>query len=398
VAAFAVLTPASEAEVKSRLVRDALARGVAWDVCGDGASCTAVRAVVLDPHAMTLETRRVADWGMPSGEALETMTASLTAAEKQTLPSLSRVILVTARSPVTRDALAARAGFAATSVLATTLRGLVYDETLHRIEDPRTFAGHAITVPLGASAWRLDRVNVVLYEQDDGTARLLTLGMRRFGAPDVEVEGASMNASHAMGTLVDRVAEQLAAGATRAPVALADGGEAPIGDLVEAPHHEGDPDNIVLRLVPVGAHDPRAYDALVARVFGRIDGVVDAPDSAELVAVAERARAALPGVLDAYARERSSGATLLVKLPFRATSPDGATTDGAALEWMWVAVTGVDDAGIAGTLANTPVYAADLRSGSPVEGRLADVADYVFERADGGKQGGESIRVLGGGR
>ena len=84
-AAFAVLTRASETEVETRLARDALARGIARDVCGDAATCNAVRAVVLDAHAMTLETRKVVDWGMPSGEALETMTASLTAAEKQTL-------------------------------------------------------------------------------------------------------------------------------------------------------------------------------------------------------------------------------------------------------------------------------------------------------------------------
>ena len=303
---------------------------------------------------------------------------------------------MTARSPVTRDALAARAGFAATSVLATALHGLVYDETLHRIEDARRFAGHAITVPFGTSVWRLDRVNVVLYEQDDGAARLLTLGMRRFGAPDVEVEGASMNASHAMGTLVDRVAEQSPTAPherrSRSPMA-----RPPSATSSRLLTTRGTPTTSCCASRPWVRTTPGPTTALVAQSSGECHGVVDAPDSAELAAVAERARAALPGVLEAYARERSSGATLLVKLPFGTTSPDGAATDGAALEWMWVAVTGVNNAGIAGTLANTPVYAANLRSGSPVNGRLADVADYVFNRADGGKQG-ESIRVLGGGR
>lgn len=397
-AAFAVLTKAGPAQIAAAVGRDALARAITKETCGDEAACRAVRATVANTHAMTLEVRSVADWGMPKGAALESMTAALTADERAALPALTTVVIVTARSPVTRDAIAARAGFSVASTLAGSLDGLVYDEVLHRIEGAKTFAGHAISSPLGGSVWRDDRVTVQLYEQDDGTARLLTLGMRRFGAPDLDVEGASMNSGHAMGTLVDRVAERLVRGAKLAPIALTDGdddaGDTPKGDLVEAPHHEGDPDNIVLRFVPLGAHDPAAYDALVARVFGHVDGVVAAPDSPALAAIATRARAAFPGVADAFAREHASGATLLVKLPFHVTSLDGSVTDAGPLEWMWVSVSSVDDAGIEGTLANTPVYVADLRSGSPVKAPRDQIADYVLEHGDGGKLGGDSMRAL----
>jgi uncharacterized protein YegJ (DUF2314 family) len=376
VAAFAVLTKAKAAQID--------------------AACATARATVADSRAVTFETRKVADWGMPKGAALDTMTTALTADERAALPTLGTVVLVTARSPVTRDATAARAGFAAAGALATSLHGLVYDEVLHRIEGAKTFAEHVITSPPGGLVWRDDRIAIELYEQNDGTARVLTLGMRRFGAPDIEVEGASMNAAHAMSVLVDRVAEKIVNGATLAPIALTEGdaGAAVLGDLVEAPHHEGDPDNVLLRLVPLGAHDPAAYDALVARVFGRVDGVVDAPDAPALAAIADRARASFPAVADAFARERTSGATLLVKLPFHTTALDGSTGDAGPLEWMWVSVASVSDAGIEGTLANTPVYVADLHSGSPITGRRDEVADYLLDHGDGGKVGGDSMRLL----
>jgi uncharacterized protein YegJ (DUF2314 family) len=270
----------------------------------------------------------------------------------------------------------------------------VYDETEHRIEDAATFASHAITEALGESVWRDDRIAVQLYEQPDGTARLLTLGMRRFGAPDLEIEGAPMNAGRPLGALLDLVAAKLVDGVNTAPLAL-EGHATPDVDLVSAPHHEGDPEGLVLRVVPVGGD----YDALVARVLGKVDSVTQSDDSPALAAIATRARAALPGAIDRWSRARDAGATLLVKLPFGVTAPDGTVHDGGALEWMWVNVTHVDaDAGaVSGTLANTPVYVAQLRDGSRVTGRQGDVADYVLDvggNGRGAKEGGESIRAL----
>jgi uncharacterized protein YegJ (DUF2314 family) len=187
-------------------------------------------------------------------------------------------------------------------------------------------------------------------------------------------------------------------GESTAPLALPalDGHATPDVDLVPAPHHEGDPEGLVLRVVPVGGD----YDALVVRVLGKVDGVtgVTPSDSAELAAIATRARAALPDAIDRWSRARDAGATLLVKLPFGVTAPDGTVHDGGALEWMWVNVTHVDadvDGGaVSGTLANTPVYVAQLRDGSRVTGRQGDVADYVLDLGHGSKEGGESVRAL----
>ena len=82
-----------------------------------------------------------------------------------------------------------------------------------------------------------------------------------------------------------------------------------------------------------------------------------------------------------------------MKLPFPVTGGRGRRRPGL-IRWMWVSVTDADAETVTGTLANTPVYVADLRNGSSVTGLRSDVADYVLDLGHGVKEGGESIQAL----
>src|SRR5262249_6422430 len=145
----------------------------------------------------------------------------LAPAEREAIPGLAWAVVVTAHGPALPDQIPARAAFGATASLAEKLHGVVYDEVLRRIESPHAFAAHAITSPLGAGGeLREDRIVIQLYQQDDGTARVLTLGMRRFGAADLEIEGASMNAGAALGRALNALAPRLANGERDAPLLL----------------------------------------------------------------------------------------------------------------------------------------------------------------------------------
>src|SRR5262249_60645592 len=72
----------------------------------------------------------------------------------------------------------------------------------------------------GDPAFRADRVVIQLYQQDDGSARLISLGMQRFGAPDLEIRGAQMGAGKSLGNVMNAVALRLTTGATEAPIAI----------------------------------------------------------------------------------------------------------------------------------------------------------------------------------
>jgi uncharacterized protein YegJ (DUF2314 family) len=391
VASFAVLTRLDAARAK-RLGADLIARSLTPAECGDSAACGAVADALRDSSRFAIDVRDTATWGLPKGEGLAAITRKLTPEEGRSIPELRTVVIVTARAPAGADAIAARTGYAAAATLARTLGAgaLVYDEVVHRIERPTAFAAHAITAPLGTPAFREEHIVVELYEEEDGTARLLTLGMRRFGAPDVEIEGAPMRDGRPLAHLVNELASKLAAGGwAEAPIDVEP--SMPV-DLVPAPHHEGDPDNVVLRAAPVaenGASLTQVYDAIAASLT---DSVVTPKDRTLLEAIAARVQGQWPQVIARWSSEKGEtgqGAKLTVKLPFHATTPNGGVT-----EWMWVEVERADDAHVEGTLANTPSVAKTLALGAPVHAARSDVADYLLTHPDGGTEGGESARAL----
>jgi uncharacterized protein YegJ (DUF2314 family) len=406
-----VLTDKPRADLDRYTDANEVAKLLAPKHCGE--ACPLVRDYLRDETKSTLEIVSAGDWVLPPPDTLPYATRALTEAERETVYKRPWIVAVRIRGPATRDQLPARTGFAAAAAIAEDLGALVYDEEVRRIETARDFAARAIVAPPGAPAFRTDHVAVQLYTQDDGTARLLTLGMRRFGAPDLELRGASMHAGRRLALVVNALCAKLARGESDLPMTVTasdvasvrapgDRGGAPaspkpaVVDLVtpDPPHTAGDPDNEIVSVIPAGGRSKAAFDAMVEGLFGKMDVVVvdEAKDPA-LIEIAKSARAKLPAALARWKKEESAGTMLMVKLPFAYEAPEGSDA-GRAFEWMWVQVTGFDDASISGKLANAPAYVAELSMGSSVRGRRSEVADLLFRHPDGGIEGGESIHVL----
>jgi uncharacterized protein YegJ (DUF2314 family) len=393
-----------------------------------GAACPMVRDTLRDKTKSTLEIVSTGDWVLPPADTLPYATRSLTDEERASVVRRPWVVAVRIRGRATSDQVVARTGFATAALVAQELGALVYDEEVRRIESAAQFATRAIVTPPGAPAFRTDHVAVQLYTQEDGTARLLTLGMRRFGAPDLEIKGASMHAGRKLAAVLNALCAKLAAGEDDLPMTVT------VEDMVRAradadpastrgrdsdarapgappsrpavldfvapnpPHTAGDPDNEIVSVVPAGTDSPRdplrAFDAIVEGLFGKIDVViVDEANDPRLADVAKRARARLASALSRWKKEQALGTTMMVKLPFAYEPPEGADA-ARAYEWMWVRVTSFDERSISGTLANSPAYVPELAMGSSVRGKRSEVADVLFRLADGGLEGGESIRIL----
>jgi hypothetical protein len=407
-AELGVLTDKPRAEIERWTAPSEVAKVLGPAHCGD--ACARVREVLADAKRTTLEVVSSGDWVLPPEDTLAFATPSLTDAERATVHRRPWVVAVRVRGAATPDHEVARTGFAATAAIAQQLGALVYDEEVRRIETAAQFTARAITAPLGAPAFRVDHVALQLYTQDDGSARLLTLGMRRFGAPDLELRGASMHAARRLAALVNALAARVAAGESdlpfpvapqalgRAPGASADAGATARVDVIVPPHTAGDPDNEIASLVPEarGPDLRRSFDALAETLYGPLDRVVDEARDPRLAEIARRARAKLPQVLARWKRDEKLGTQLLVKLPFPYEAPEGtaARDAGPPLEWMWIRVTSFDESSVAGQLANAPAYATGLAMGSSVRGKRADVADWLVKLPDGGVEGGESVRVL----
>jgi hypothetical protein len=161
--------------------------------------------------------------------------------------------------------------------------------------------------------------HIVLHVYREGEAlRLISLGMAKFGLPDLVVEKVPQSLSEEMGRLVNSVAQLLAEGMVLSADGTMDVDLAKLKDArlkeqlasrtqkgalrraklqaLEAQRDQGDPDNPLLELGFPGSGDLHArYVAALDALFGkRPDNITPvAPGDPELEAVARKARARL---------------------------------------------------------------------------------------------------------
>lgn len=401
---LAILTERPEAELGPLASNAEAAKLLGPAHCGS--ACDAVKKAAEDRGVVEIETQTAADYMLPPDESLDAVGATLTPEERKSVSARPTVVIVRTHAKPSVDQLAARACFALTQALAEKLSGLVYDESVRRIESVARFAAHGIRSRLGEPVFSPQQIVVQLYRQDDGTARLLTLGMQRFGSPDFIVRGASMATGPALANVVTTVAAKAAAmqsdlpfrvdlddvaralGRKREDLASDASAPAPVTlDATEAERAEGDPDNDIVELVPAGGANGESWDRLVVTLTGRAPQIVPAADDAELRAIAARARQELPR---AIARFTHGEGTLFVKGPFPVAGADS----GVKEELMWIEVRACDARACTGTLANEPGYATNLAMGKPAEVRRAAAVDWMLKLHDGGTAGGASIDAL----
>jgi uncharacterized protein YegJ (DUF2314 family) len=406
-AELAVLTDRPEVEVAAVASAEAIAKRLDTRHCG--ATCDALRTVMADHDHFEVEMMKSEDYILPPKDSYETMAPGLTPAERASIPGRASVVVIRTRGSSTIDQLPARLAFAATSAVAEALSGLVYDEVVRRIETPEQLAQRVITVPLGQNVFTPRHISVQLYRQEDGTARLLTLGMVRFGSPDFTMRGSSMEAGPSLANVMNAAASWAASARTELPVVvtLADvarvSGHPPEDlardpkaarpvrlDALDTERTEGDPENEMLELVPHGGATRAAWDGVVTELFGELPKVVFAAFDKELDAIAVRARKDLPAAVKRF--EAGEG-TLYVKGPF--PIPEASRIDGGGKdEWMWIEVSSCNPKGCSGVLSNTPGYATNLAAGKSVSVAREKTADWLMRMKDGGTAGGESIKAL----
>jgi len=405
-AELAILTDKPEVEVAKVATAEAIAKLLDTRQCGG--TCDALRKVIGDRDRFEVEVTKSDDYIMPAKDSYDTIASGLTPAERATIATRTAMVVIRSHGPSTVEQMPARAAFAAAAVVAEALSGLVYDEAVRRIETPAQHAQRVITVPLGQNVFAPRHISVQLYRQEDGTARLLTLGMARFGSPDFTMRGSSMEAGPSLANVMNAAASWAASAKTELPivVSLADVARAsqrpeelakgpkasrPVAlDAIDVDRTEGDPENEMLELVPPGGATREVWDGAIAGLFGEVPKVVFAKVDKELDAIAAHARRELPGAVKRF--ESGEGA-LFVKGPF--PIPEASRLDGGAKdEWMWIEVSTCDAKGCAGTLSNTPGYATNLAAGKPVSIARDKAADWLLKLKDGGTAGGESVKAL----
>jgi uncharacterized protein YegJ (DUF2314 family) len=288
--------------------------------------------------------------------------------------------------------------------------GLLWDEETREI--------------LTAAEWRKRRVDgwqgdtpyvarhtIIHAYREDQLLREITLGMAKFGLPDVVVNEVAHSQNNQAGNLINILAQALAEGAAIGPggtltlnlkaikhesvrgaqlPTLQDNATATAQlALYSGKPEEGDPRN---RLLEIGfdrypGPDRHAQQtALFASLFGSADSVQIVRHDDAALAASTAAKARLPALQQAFNAGLRTGEYIMVKAPFAA--PDNGR------EWMWVEVTKWDDKEITGLLNNEPANIPTLHSGQIVKVKAADVFDYIRYDGKGNEEGNESGKLM----
>ncbi len=285
--------------------------------------------------------------------------------------------------------------------LADATGGLVYDNASIQLFTPASWREKRL------AGWKdgrspIDR-HFALHQYMNGEyGRAVTMGLGRFGLPDLVVNDWVHSDGHRVEQLVVLVAAALDEKAT-----LGNDGwveiEADDVDeskqtrrarfrLVTREPGEGDADNRLWEVTFegfAGATVRERQSTAFKQLFGiedRISRVEE--DDAEMNAARNRARSRLDDVRARFRKGLGPSKRLLVKAPFAGPG------EKSASEWMWVEVMAWNDEDIRGILVNQPYQIPGLMQGAEVRVSQKDLFDYTIKDADGTFEGNETSAII----
>lgn len=347
----------------------------------------------------------------PDQEFLRYFARGLSSQQAAQLQKSSRVAIIDFAHPSSTSLRALRKADSLVETFARQTNGLIWDEETREIFTPDAWRERRIEAWDGELPDSAKHFTIHAY-RNTGLVRAITLGMAKFGLPDLVIEEISWSDSRPMGNLLNAVAQALTEGVApkREGVLRLDLKELrnerlrneqvrsvlPNGtgkvdlkvDYVRP--KEGDPRN---RLVEIGfdAYPGKDLHAkqtkLLAELFGvQPDSVQRVRHDEELERASHAARERLPELRAAFAKGMPPGEFIRLKVPFG--------TRSGGNEYMWVEVSAWNGGRITGLLKNQPVDVPELQAGQTVEVRESDVFDYYIRRADGTTEGNQTSKII----
>jgi len=353
------------------------------------------------------------DFATPSAEDLAYFGMGIEPADRERAANPASVVVAEWRAPQSQAFAHNRLGTEVAHEVANAVGGWVWDGDTRQLFAPAAL--RQMRVESWGDGLPLARTHFSMHLYDNGGyTRAVTLGLNKFGLPDLVVNGAILSDEAILDLTMNLLVQQLVEGAQVGPggeLALnpstvqhtlarqsfeavqdeeADG-RAPIYLRVSTPE-EGDAEN---RLWEVNFGESTADERMLAQVetfralFG--DGeedpvhMVDHDDSV-LQAAWEKAEAELLALKPTFSDLRAEACQLTVKGPF--------DTSAGGTEWMWVDVQTWTGATLRGALINDPDDVPGLKYGSMVDVGERETFDYRLVCVDGRNEGWHTTRIL----
>jgi uncharacterized protein YegJ (DUF2314 family) len=369
-----------------------------------------------NPTSPAVRLRDVTDlqknYAPPSLDMLHYSGHGLTPEQEQILQHSNEALILDFAHPRANVWTALHTANAVLDDLARQTKSIAWDDETREAFSPDAFQTRRLAAwsdPAAIPAIQ-SQTTIHIYPFGD-MLRAITLGMSKFGLPDVVIENVSNNSESQAGILINLFCQALAENPSldssgRYKLALASikrfdvtepqkkslkanaVGEAML-TLTSGKPDEGDPHN---RLIQINADAYNGNDLtsrqelMISCFFGSTDPVHGVSHTDELLAASQKAREHLPQLRQQFNSGLAPGESILLKAPFPPT--------GEQHEWMWVEVTRWNGDKIQGILDDDPAYATNLKAGQRVEVREQDIFDYIHHFPDGRNEGNTTGEII----
>lgn len=358
----------------------------------------------------TLNTAAQKTYRPPDLQMVQRFGRGLTRDQAEGLQRTDRALILDFAHPASMSTSALRAALVLAERVARDTNGLLWDEETREVFTPDEWRRRRLDSWTGQTP-DVVRHTVIHAYRSDKLVRAITLGMAKFGLPDVVVSDFSWSSNRSVGNLINLFAQAMVEGAAITTQGVYDldlhsvrnpdvrqGQLATLKpnataiaklSLVRGTWENGDPRNRLVEIRFDRYPGPDRYarqEAMLGTLFGFDDPVQRVGHTNELLEASKAANARLPGLREAFRRGLRPGEYILVKAPF--ATPDGGN------EWMWVEVTRWDGDVINGLLKNEPANIPNLHGGQMVTVSQGKVFDYIRRWPDGREEGNETGRIL----
>ncbi len=254
-----------------------------------------------------------------------------------------------------------------------------------------------------------NQISIHAYRKE-AFCRAISVGMQKFGLPDIVVNDISCYKMDDMLRLINILAQQLASqpqvykneilidlnkikhrdlrDETMASIFENAKKKARI-NVKPAQREEGDPLNQLIEIDFSNPEyeNPQLYqEYILTALFGSKDEMSFIDHSDALLKASKEATARLPKLKEQFQKGLEPGYSILLKAPF--------IDDDGSNEWMWIEVIHWESETIEGILQNEPYNIKKLKAGAKVKARQSDVFDYILYLPDGTYEGNTTGAII----
>lgn len=357
-----------------------------------------------------LETDAGANYPPLDPKSLQYFGRGLSQDQAERLQKTESVLIVDFAYPKKHVFAGLRSAQELTLALAQATGGLIWDEMTRETFSPEAWQKSRI------AEWNEEVPNAtkhtVIHSYKDGEyVRAITLGMEKFGLPDIVVEDFSWSLNRNVGHIINLFSQALVEGTeltkpgefdldfrtiknakVRDPQVSTlkpNGTGIALLALRKGTWEEGDPSNRLIEITFERGTGPDVHaqqEQVVSAAFGWEDSITRIKHDEALLEVSRKARSKLPSLRKEFNKGLAPGEFIQVKAPFE--TPEGGH------EWMWVEITVWKGDKIGGILRNEPFDIPDLHAGQVVEVSEAEAFDYLRTHADGTVEGNETSVLI----